>query len=125
MTDKNVGYIYNLNFALGQDKNITVTGNFEKSATSDEMSAELDKVMIALEKQRIKRLELPTAEGALNDQKERLATEKHELAKLGAKIKLSTAEQSQAAGHRSTIERLEEVIPKGEQFVAELRQKAA
>jgi len=125
MTDKNVGYIYTLNFALGQDKNISINGNFDKGSTPSEMSAELDKVMEALEKQRIKRLELPTAEGALEDQKERLEQEKKELAKLAGKSKLTTAEQSQASTHNSTIERLEEVIPKGEAFVAELRKKAA
>lgn len=125
MSDKNVGYLFTLNFALGQDKNVSVNGNFAKEATPADMSAELDKVFEALDKQRIKRLELPAVEGTLNDQKDRLEQEKKSLAKLAGKSKLTTAEQSQASQHHSTIERLEEVIPEGEIVLADLRKKAA
>ena len=125
MSDTKVGYIFTLNYALGQDKNISVNGNFAMDDSSEEMSKKLDTVFAACEKQRIKRMELPTAEQALEDQKARLDDEKKSLAKLAGKMKLSSSEQSQASTHNSTIERLEEVIPKGEAFVAELRLKAA
>lgn len=125
MSDKKVGYMFTVNYAVGQDKNIQIVGNFPEGADPEVMGAEMDKVFQACEKQRVKRLELPTAQQALADQVDRLATEKAALAELSKKPKLVGAAETQHRQHLETIRRLEEVIPKGESFVAELEKKAA
>ena len=122
---KKVGYMFTVNYAVGQDKNIQIVGNFPEGADPEVMGAEMDKVFSACEKQRVRRLELPTAQQALSDQKDRLETEKAALMELGKKPKLVGALQTQHTQHIETIRRLEEVIPKGEAFVAELELKAA
>lgn len=128
MDKKEVGYLFNAEYALGQDKRITVSGNFPLNATVEDMTTEMDKVFSALDKQRIKRLELPTARQALADQKDKLEELKKEVGKLSLKKQagqLRTDEKSHLEGHTTTIARLEEIIPKGEEFVAELEKKAA
>lgn len=125
MSDKKVGYMFTVNYAVGQDKNIQIVGNFPEGADHETMGVEMDKVFQACEKQRVKRLELPTAQQALSDQIDRLTTEKAALAELAKKPKLVGALETQHRQHLETIRRLEEVIPKGEAFVAELEKKAA
>ena len=125
MTERKAGYVFTVAYAVGTDKNIQINGNFPLDASESEMTIELDKVFSACEKQRVKRLELPTARGALDDQIERLEEEKKALMELSVKPKLVGQESTQAKQHSETIRRLEEVIPKGMKFVADLEKKAA
>ena len=122
---KKVGYMFTVNYAVGTDKNIQVVGNFPEGADPECMGTELDKVFKAMDRQRLLRLQLPTAQEALSDQKERLEEEKKALAVLAAKPKLVGVAETYHKQHLETIRRLEEVIPKGEAFVAELEKKAA
>lgn len=126
--ERKPGYQFSCTIDLGQGKQTQVIGNFYRDADVPEMTAELDKVWQALDKQRIKRLELPTAQQALSDQNDKLCELKTEVGKLSLKKQaghLTSAEKSQMENHLATIQRLEEVIPRGEAFVAELERKAA
>lgn len=126
--ERKPGYQFSCTIDLGQGKQTQVIGNFYQNADVGEMTTELDKVWLALDKQRIKRLELPTAQQALEDQKGKLDELKKEVGKLTLRQqagKLSSAEKAQIDNHMATINRLEEVIPKGEEFVSELAKKAA
>jgi len=57
-----------MNTNLGDGKMLQITGNFDKVATAAAMSAELDKVAKVFQIQRLKLLEIPTSEGALQTQ---------------------------------------------------------
>ena len=122
---KKVGYMFTVNYAVGQDKNIQIVGNFSEGDTAEVMGEKMDTVFSALEKQRVRRLQLPTAKEALEDQIERLGEEKKKLSELAARPRLVGQAETQAKQHKETIRVLEEVIPKGIAFVAELELKAA
>lgn len=123
---KKSGYLFTVNYAVGTDKNIQIVGNFIEGDSSEVMGEKLDMVFKALDKQRIKRLQLPTAREALEDQIEKLEELKDKLAKAAASpVKLVGAAQTQHAQTVETIRHLEEVIPKGIGYVAELEKKAA
>lgn len=122
--DRKVGYVFSMNMQVGQNKTISINGNFPLDATVQEMDLEMDKVFQALEIQETKRMKIPAVQGALEDQKERLLEEKKKLADLKAKPRLVGAEQHNVKALEETISRLEEVIPKGEQHLAELMQEA-
>ena len=125
MSEKKVGYMFTVNYAVGQDKNIQIVGNFPEGADPEVMGAEMDKVFAAMERQRLLRLQIPTAREALEDQIERLEEEKKKLADFASRPRLVGAAQTQAEQAKETIRRLEEVIPKGRAFVEELEKKAA
>ncbi len=87
------------------------------------MVGEMDKVMDAMDFVRMKRMELPAAEGSLADQKMRLAAMRDEMAKLSEKERRNTAETAQLQNVLTNIERTVENVLAGEEFISNLREK--
>ncbi len=117
------GYLFQLAYELGSGKNLSVSGNFMSGSQAGDMVVEMDKVMDAMDFIRMKRLELPSAEGSLADQKLRLTAMRDEMAKLSEKERRNTAESAQLQNVMTNIERTVENVMAGEEFLADLRQK--
>lgn len=123
--EKKVGYVFQLSHQVGQDKTLSVSGNFAIGATTAEMVSEMDKVLDAFEIQNTKRMKLPTLAGELRDQKEALEKCKRELEQLlGSEKNLNSAQKQTEAQLRSRIQFLQdEAIPRGEEIVEALLAK--
>lgn len=127
--EKKAGYLFQASMQIGEGIALSVSGNMAEGATSAEMISELDKVLVALEKQNLKRMKLPAVQGALKDQKDALDRTKKQFEELRAleqsRGKLKGAEGAQIATCKTHIERLTEQIEKGEEILAALEQEAA
>ena len=118
------GYVWSMNYNLGDGKVLQVTGNFAKSASKQEMSVELDKMTAVMKRQRIIQLELPTMTESLRAQARQaddLTNQLEDMIERKGQNKWNVQEKSVAENLRENIRKLrEEMLPAGKEALAEL-----
>jgi uncharacterized coiled-coil DUF342 family protein len=123
------GYVFTINYNLGDGKQLQVVGNFSKGATKQEMNAELDKIRQVFRRQRLVELEIPAVSNGLQEQGEKLDNVIKQLDTLRdqyretAKIPVQVRQQFHTL--EETIRKMEEAIPAGKMYLAQMMEQRA
>jgi hypothetical protein len=124
------GYVFTLNYNLGDGKMLQIVGNFPRGAKAVDMNAELDKVRRVFKRQRLVELEIPTLSGALEDKAREADAYTMQLEEViernASKERMTSSERAIADNIRENIRKYqEEIIPLGKTRLAELMAQLA
>lgn len=119
------GYVFTINYNMGDGKQAQVVGNFARNASEREMGLEMDKLSRVLARQRVLQLEIPATSGSLKaqaaqaDEYERQITEVLDRNK--GKERLQASEQNALQNLRENLRKIrEDFLPAGKEHLDSL-----